>query len=103
MALHGHTPSNLPRTRSAKTYDILNHDVGLHVSPSNSLFNRPITLAPYLPELSQLFLCVTLEPTYTLRWLPTLWQPVSSSCTLLEMTKTTITDKQFLLRHHVAW
>ena len=70
--------------------NLRHHDVGLKVSPSKSLFNRPIMLAPHLPELSQLFKCVvcqvSVQPAVASYFMGARVF-ITFSCTLFAMTK----------------
>ena len=78
--------------------NLRHHDVGLNVSPSKSLFNPPIMLAPHLPELSQLFKCVASQAPVQPAVASHLMGArvfITFSCTLLAMTKASITTYSF--------
>ena len=78
--------------------NLQHHDVGLNVSPSKSLFNPPIMLAPHLPELSQLFKCVASQAPVQPAVASHLMGArvfITFSCTLLAMTKASITTYSF--------
>ena len=89
---HSTNMSAAPRTLKGPkvSCNLPHHDVGLNVSPSKSLFHRPIMLAPHLPEFSQLFKCVASQTPVQPAVASHLMGArvfITVSCTLFAMTK----------------